>query len=430
MIPKTYTREQHSLSRKVIDPDALKVVARLNRHGYKAYIVGGGVRDLLLGKKPKDFDIVTDATPRRVRALFPYSRVIGRRFKLVHIYFFNQKVIEVATFRDASAPIDPESDEEPAIQTNDNIFGTEETDALRRDLTINGLFYDPLSGSIVDYVGGMEDLSSRVIRVIGDPDIRFREDPVRMLRVIRHAVRSGSRIDPGCYKSIQHGAHLIKTSSSVRIFEELKKDLLSGHFQAFLCILSESGLLEFLLPEIKSQMLSESAEFYGALGRADDLVRSGETLEPSDIFSIMIIFSVWEEMLEKDPKKAVEVEKDLSTLWDSEDEVIEAVRSRFEKLAVTRREREMIEGNLVLWFQLLSHASERHMNVPNQYTDRVDAILRLMKILPETSHNKAALRIVDRLERVEPERKGRERKRRRSRNSHHGHKKQGHPKKH
>ena len=167
--PEIYSRDEHPISRKDIDPDALKIMYRLIRSGFKAYMVGGGVRDLLLGKKPKDFDITTDATPRRVKALFSNSRIIGRRFKLVHVFFGGGKIIEVSTFRDFSDP--PEGGEgedgEVAQLAPDNKYGTEVTDAIRRDITINGLFYDLSTLSVIDYVGGIRDLSDRVIRVIG-----------------------------------------------------------------------------------------------------------------------------------------------------------------------------------------------------------------------------------------------------------------------
>ncbi|MCB0309961.1 MAG: polynucleotide adenylyltransferase PcnB, partial [Bdellovibrionales bacterium] len=194
MSPTIYSRSQHNISRSAIDKDALKIMYRLLRHNYEAFLVGGGVRDLLLEKEPKDFDISTDATPNQIRSLFRNCRIIGRRFKLAHIYFRGGKIIEVSTFRDESAPIDVQDDEELRRYgrdvKRDNRYGTAETDAFRRDITINGLFYDLSNFSVIDYVGGMSDLRAKIIRVIGNPDERFQEDPVRMLRVIRHAARA------------------------------------------------------------------------------------------------------------------------------------------------------------------------------------------------------------------------------------------------
>ena len=224
--PKIYPRTDHTLSRSKIDPDALSIMYRLSRGGYKAYLVGGGVRDVLLNKRPKDFDIATDATPRQVKALFRNSRVIGRRFKLVHVYFAHGKNIEVSTFRDNFIPqeeeeSDSESDKAPV--SSDNIFGTEATDALRRDITINALFYDGVSRSIIDYIGGIEDLRRGIIRVIGDPTERFIEDPVRLIRVVRHAARTGFAIEEKCRVAIQKNIALLKKASQVRVFEEIKR---------------------------------------------------------------------------------------------------------------------------------------------------------------------------------------------------------------
>ena len=178
----------------MIDEEALKILYRLNRHGFLAYLVGGSVRDLLLGKTPKDFDIATNAHPQQIRDLFRNSRMIGRRFRLVHIFFKGGKVVEVSTFRSQSEFEETENEEGEIVRTES--FGTPEEDALRRDITINGLFYNIADFSIIDCVGGMEDLRRGIIRTIGDPNERFKQDPVRMIRVIRHAARTGFAIDP------------------------------------------------------------------------------------------------------------------------------------------------------------------------------------------------------------------------------------------
>jgi hypothetical protein len=191
-VPRILPRSQHNLSRSLIDPDAVKVMYRLVRHGYKAYLVGGSVRDLLLGRIPKDFDVATDARPAEIRRLFRNCRVIGRRFRIVHVFFRGNKIIEVSTFR--RNPEDggqQDGETEDLARKGDNAFGEPHEDAFRRDFTINGLFYDISTFSILDYVGGIDDLRIGVIRTIGDPDERFREDPVRMLRAVRHAARTG-----------------------------------------------------------------------------------------------------------------------------------------------------------------------------------------------------------------------------------------------
>jgi len=252
---QVYSRASHPISRKNIDEDALKTMYRLIRHGHKAYLVGGGVRDLLLGKQPKDFDIATDATPRKIKSIFRNCRIIGRRFKLAHIYFRGNKIFELSTFRDSQAVADPNDqdqsdDDGSSAQYSDNVYGTEKTDARRRDLTINGLFYDLSTFSIIDYVGGMQDLQDGIVRIIGEPLERFEEDPVRMIRAIRHAARASFLIEDGCWKTILEHHALIKTCAPMRIFEEFKKDLLSGSLFSVIKLLHQANLLQHLLPDI------------------------------------------------------------------------------------------------------------------------------------------------------------------------------------
>src|SRR5437899_1372426 len=195
--PRILSRAEHAVSRKNIDPDALKVLYRLKNHGYVAYLVGGGVRDLLLGRRPKDFDIGTSAHPQQVKRLFRNCFIIGRRFRLCHVRF-GRKVVEVSTFRRQA-----EADEGDTLIRRDNTFGTPEEDAFRRDFTVNALFYDIATFSVIDYVGGLEDLERRTIRTIGDPGIRLREDPVRMLRAVALAARLDFSIDPDTVEAIR-----------------------------------------------------------------------------------------------------------------------------------------------------------------------------------------------------------------------------------
>ncbi|EMP09480.1 tRNA nucleotidyltransferase/poly(A) polymerase family protein, partial [Leptospira interrogans serovar Pyrogenes str. 200701872] len=192
---KRYYRDAHLIRKNMIDEDAVKIIHRLNKFGFKAYIVGGGVRDLLLGRKPKDFDVVTNATPNQIKKIFNNCRIIGRRFKIVHI-LFRGKVIEVSTFR--SLPdyrLGKAVEDQDYLIKRDNKFGTPQEDAARRDFTINSLYYDVRNDSIIDYVGGFEDIRNKVLRVIGDPDISFREDPVRMLRAVKFAEILGLNIE-------------------------------------------------------------------------------------------------------------------------------------------------------------------------------------------------------------------------------------------
>lgn len=315
---------------------------RLIRHGFKAYLVGGGVRDLLLGKKPKDFDIATDATPRKIKELFGNSRIIGRRFKLVHIFFRSGKIIQVSTFRDFSDEESESDTEDAGTLRPDNKYGTEATDAQRRDLTINGLFYDLSTFSIIDYVGGMGDLREGVVRVIGDPDQRFREDPVRLIRVVRHAARSGFIIEGGCAKSIQRHRERILACPPMRIFEEAKKDLLSGSALEILRQLHEHRLLELLLPELADRdalLLRPHCDFAKMLAVADKTVQQGTALEVRPVLALIALMAY-------DP---CENGKRTVRRFADQDTLSQHLKSCFPKLAVPRRDREGLLELLDLW---------------------------------------------------------------------------------
>ncbi|OQX44854.1 MAG: poly(A) polymerase, partial [Candidatus Sedimenticola endophacoides] len=200
--PVITARPDHIISRANISDSALKVLYRLRDAGYQAHLVGGGVRDLLLGREPKDFDVATDATPEQVRGVFRNCRLIGRRFRLAHIHF-GREIIEVATFRSMRDPAD-EGDREldNGMLVRDNVYGTIEEDALRRDFTVNALYYNIADFSVIDYAGGMQDLQAGVLRLLGDPETRYREDPVRMLRAVRFAAKLGFVINPACERPI------------------------------------------------------------------------------------------------------------------------------------------------------------------------------------------------------------------------------------
>jgi poly(A) polymerase len=258
--PRIVPRQEHPLSRKDIDPDALKVLYRLRQFEYAAYLVGGSVRDLLLGRKPKDFDIGTSAHPYQVKKLFRNCWIIGRRFRLAHVKF-GQKVIEVATFRRQVAPgeevvqdgvpaPDPTTPEGEHLIHRDNTFGTPEEDAFRRDFTINALFYDIATFSVIDYVGGLADLRASVVRSIGDPDVRLREDPVRMLRAIALAARLDFTIEPTLVDAIRTHRHEITKSSLPRLLEEYYKILRAGSAEKAFRGLAEVGLLEPISAEL------------------------------------------------------------------------------------------------------------------------------------------------------------------------------------
>ncbi len=285
--PQIIPRPEHCVSRRNIDDDALQVLQRLRSAGFQSYLVGGGVRDLLLGKTPKDFDIATDARPREIRRLFSNSRVVGRRFRIAHV-FFGDKIVEVATFRRGT---------QEAITTakgrtilRDNAFGTAEEDARRRDLTINALFYDISTFAIIDYVGGMEDLRRGVVRTINDPGESFREDPVRMIRAQRHAARTGFTIDSATWAAILDSRHLLPQANPSRLLEETLKDLKSGYAAVFFRQALASRLLEWWLPPLASQ-LRESGDQHPLWGRLDALdrqLRAGATYTVPVLLSVLL----------------------------------------------------------------------------------------------------------------------------------------------
>jgi poly(A) polymerase len=290
-----------SIPQDQIDPDAAKVVRRLARSGFSAYLVGGCVRDLLLGRKPKDFDVATSATPPEIKALFRNCRIIGRRFRLAHI-FFGQKIIETSTFR--ANPREVEVDDEGVLDAEtghgdnelyirrDNVFGSAEEDARRRDFTINGLFYDLDADQVIDYVEGQKDLEQHIVRTIGDPDIRFREDPVRILRAIKFAARLGFDVDPATYQAILTHKGEIAKCAPPRVLEEIYRLLRGGAARRSLELLQATGVLTVLIGELH-RLLGREGDHDGAarlirtLDALDGLVRAG--LTPSNSLLVCVI---------------------------------------------------------------------------------------------------------------------------------------------
>jgi len=248
--PVIYSRPDHCISRANIDPDALKVLYRLHGLGYTAYLVGGGVRDLLLGRTPKDFDVGTSATPNEVKRAFRNCFLIGRRFRLAQIRFGGKKVVETATFRQNSQTVGEIIEHAVEGPLEDNTFGTPETDANRRDFTVNGLFYNIADFSVIDWVGGMEDLKKKVIRSIGDPMIRFREDPVRMMRAIKFASRLGFTIERKTARAMRKLHSCILTASVPRVCEEVFRLFTYGCSESAFRMMWEYGLMGDLLPEL------------------------------------------------------------------------------------------------------------------------------------------------------------------------------------
>jgi len=288
--PLVVSRDNHTVSRRNIDQDAMKVLNRLNGHGYQAFLVGGGVRDLLLGKAPKDFDIGTSASPDEIRDLFRNSRIIGRRFKLVHVYFKGGKIIEVSTFRAATDASAPET------LAQDNTYGDAESDALRRDLSINGLFYDAADFTVVDYVGGLVDLEDRVVRIIGDPDVRFTEDPVRIIRAARHAARADFSIEKETSLGMKRHVGLIEKVPSSRLYEEVLKDFYSGAFRKTFVRLRSYGVINQILPSLENALQDKSNEdidlFLDRLDVLDALISQGKDPLTEIFFTCLLIGNV------------------------------------------------------------------------------------------------------------------------------------------
>lgn len=290
--PVIVPRAEHTLSRRDVDPDALKVLYRLHQFNHAAYLVGGGVRDLLLGRRPKDFDIGTSAHPYQIKKLFRNCWIIGRRFRLAHVRFGN-KTIEVATFRrhvppgtenEPAAP--PDGDALDLLIRHDNTFGTPEEDAFRRDFTVNALFYDIGTFSIIDYVGGLEDLRAGLIRSIGDPNERFQEDPVRMFRAIAMAARLDFKLDPPIAEAVQAQGERLALASPARLIEEYYKVLRSGAAERTFRGLAEHGLLEVVTPDLTPRRHADA--LWSALAALDTYRRRFETA-PSTLTNAVLL---------------------------------------------------------------------------------------------------------------------------------------------
>jgi len=290
---RTIPRDAHPISRKDISPNALRVLYRLREGGFGAYLVGGAVRDLLVGGHPKDFDVATSATPEQVKSLFRNCRLIGRRFRLAHVVY-GREIIEVATFR---ANVDDGSGDRETHEggrlLRDNVYGSIEDDAVRRDFTANALYYAIEDFSVRDYTGGFDDVQAHLLRLIGDPETRYREDPVRMLRAVRLAAKLDFTIEPATAAPIAGLAPLLRESAPARLFEESLKLFLSGHAVASFEGLERHGLLPVLLPETAKALASNRS---GALRRmlieglrsTDARVANDEPVSPAFLFAVLL----------------------------------------------------------------------------------------------------------------------------------------------
>ncbi|HVY07044.1 MAG TPA: polynucleotide adenylyltransferase PcnB [Burkholderiales bacterium] len=330
--PQAIARSKHGLSREKISSSARRVTTGLQEKGYAAYVVGGAVRDLLLGLEPKDYDVATNATPEEVRSVFRRSRIIGRRFRLVHV-MFGEDTVEVSTFRAKQGEVqeDQRADEHGRI-LRDNVFGTQEEDATRRDFTINAMFYDPATEQILDFCGGLDDLKARRLRMIGDPEQRYREDPVRMLRAVRLSAKLGLKIEAATRAPIKSLAPLLANVPSARLFEEMMKLLFSGHASACLLQLRQEGLHHGLLPMLDVILEQPMGERFVmmALKSTDERVRADKPTSPGFLFAALL----WHEVLAAWKTAQEEGLGPMPALFKAMDHVIHV---QAEKLSIPRR---------------------------------------------------------------------------------------------
>ncbi len=289
---KIIQRSGHNISRTNINDSALKVLYRLHHGGYKAHLVGGCVRDLLLNRVPKDFDVVTDAHPEQIKQLFENCRLIGRRFRLAHV-MFGRDIVEVATFRGQQSDDEQRLNTENGRIVRDNVYGDIEEDIWRRDFTMNALYYNIADFSLIDYAGALDDIRKGVIRLIGDPQIRYREDPVRMLRAIRFAAKLGFKIDRYSAEPIYEMGHLLKDIPSARLFDEVIKLFHGGHAVKSFDLLRQYGLFEHLFPATHHLLEREPYAFslsfiQAALTNTDIRINQGKPVTPAFLFAIFL----------------------------------------------------------------------------------------------------------------------------------------------
>src|SRR5471032_3019813 len=321
--------EAHGIDPRLLSSNAVRVTSTLQEAGYEAFVVGGAVRDLLLGVKPKDFDIATNATPEQVKRLFRRAFIIGKRFQIVHV-MFGQDLLEVTTFRGTTSDSAPKDEHGRVLR--DNTFGSQAEDAVRRDFTINAMYYNPANGQVLDYHGGVEDIRAKTLRIIGQPEARYREDPVRMLRVVRFAAKLKFTIEPNTGAPIPVMASLIDNVPAARVFDEMLKLLMSGQALACLQQLRKEGLHHGLLP-LLDVVLEQPLGFKFvtlALDSTDSRIHAGKTVSPGFLFASLL----WHQVLEKWTAYRAAGEQTIPALHLAADDVLD---SQTEKLALQRK---------------------------------------------------------------------------------------------
>jgi poly(A) polymerase len=372
-------RSSHSISRRRIPENVLKVLYRLHRSGYRAYLCGGSVRDLLMNRTPKDFDVATDAHPAEIRRLFRNSRIIGRRFRLVHI-IFQDMIVEVSTFRREPERTSGDENAELLI-TDDNTFGSPLQDAKRRDFTINALFYNIADFSVIDFIGGLTDLDQKKVRVIGDPDIRFREDPVRMMRAIEFASRLDFDIETETYNAILRHRQEILKASPHRVSEEILELLRRGWSRGAFRLMVDSGLLEPLLPEVFRAIAGDRAPyFWKMLEVLDRTVQSARKIPDAVLLSVLLLPWVIDELEHEEQRRSgrMRIGEVLVFIRD----LIQPICARMALPAGTRHQ---IEQALETLWRLLEPPADRRSQFRFVYREPFHDALALLEIYAYSS---------------------------------------------
>lgn len=354
----TIPRTKHQISKSDISPNALKVLNRINAAGFEAYLVGGGVRDLLLRKSPKDFDVATNATPSQVRKLFKNARVIGRRFKLVHI-LYQREIIEVATFRGQEESDTQQQTNERGMLIRDNVFGSLEEDAWRRDITINSLYYNINDSTIIDYTKGFNDVQEKRITIIGNPDKRYEEDPVRMLRVIRFACKLDFQIAKDSAEPINRLNHLITHVSSSRLFDEMTKLYQCGQSEKVQEKLLEFGIFQQLFPLVYDVLDHKypAKPFIGiALENTDSRIKNNKPVTPAFLFAVML----WFPLLNRAERLREDGIPPLPALEQAMSQVI-AEQNRL--VAIPKRFTQVMREIWIMQYRLTKRAGRRAFNL-------------------------------------------------------------------
>lgn len=331
-VAKRYTRRTHGIDRQLISSAALRTTQELHKAGFAAYVVGGAVRDLLLQRKPKDFDVATNATPEQVHRIFRRSRIIGRRFKIVHV-MFGAETIEVSTFR--GSHLSDEGDAQIADSgriLRDNVYGSHEEDAVRRDFTANALYYNPQTEEVLDFHNGLPDIQAGILRMIGSPETRYREDPVRMLRAVRLSAKLGLKLDSATEAPIPRLAELLHDVPAARLFDEMLKLFLSGHAMESAAALRAHGLHHGLLPMLDVVLEQPMGERFVslALQNTDERVQADKPVSPAFLFATLL----WHEVLAAWQKYQAKGERAIPALMQAMHDVSDI---QAEKLAITKR---------------------------------------------------------------------------------------------